>query len=135
MQEHDNKAPIIDWAHQAKEETDDPIGLAKELLSMFVEQVPALQSAIKAAIKNKDRLALEEVLHRFQGACAYCGLARLRDTIAEVTNMLKEDTKSKISLKLLEPIDKETTSAMKELKKIGVVPSKVKPKASPRGAN
>jgi two-component system sensor histidine kinase BarA len=73
--------PIIDWEQHAQPD-DATANMAKELLGLFSQQLPELQEKLKQAAAAQDVVALEATLHRLQGACAYCGLPRLRKIVA-----------------------------------------------------
>lgn len=113
-----NKLPIVDWTQQAEQEKAAATEFYHELLSMLAKQFPELQSRIKTSVQKNDLEELESVLHRLHGACAYCGLPRLRETVAEASRTTKAT--GKISQPLISNIDKEIVAVIKELNKKGI---------------
>ena len=86
---------------------------------MPIPAAPAVLTAKKAASDHA-------ILHRIHGACAYCGLVRLRETVSDLTTRLK--VMKKISPKEFSAVDKELALVIKELKKNGVVMANKKKK-------
>lgn len=52
--------------------------LAKDMLSMLLENLSADQATINRAYRDNDFVLLQERIHRLYGSCCYCGLPRLK---------------------------------------------------------
>ncbi len=80
---------VIDWNH-TKKLNSKVAGLTEDLLQLFIQQLPIMQTAITEAFAKKDMAALYDQLHKLQGSCTYCGLKRLADLVAQISHGLKE---------------------------------------------
>ena len=52
--------------------------LARDMLTMLVQNLGGEQAAINRAFEAKDFAQLEELVHRLYGSCCYCGVPRLK---------------------------------------------------------
>lgn len=75
-----NELQTIDWAN-CLELSNNKENLAKELLQMFVADLPASSAAIENAFNNQDTQDLANQAHRLHGACCYVGVPKLRSTV------------------------------------------------------
>ncbi len=83
-----NNETIIDWEQCLKLANNKP-DLAKDLLSILIEELPAARENIEAAYLKKNYRELYQYVHKLHGASCYCGVPRLRKLIAMVENQLK----------------------------------------------
>ncbi len=109
--------PIIDWEQhaQASNLSED---MSRELLILFIQQLPELKIKLQQAFAHKDAEALHGTLHRLQGACAYCGLPRLRSVIVSINHELK--LSGEFTTKQYEILMHEITIVKEELTKHGI---------------
>lgn len=113
-----NELPVVDWG-QATELAPNLKELTNELLIMFADQVPEVRKAINHAVSKQDCDELNDVLHKLQGGCVYCGLLRLKAAIAEVMKFIR-DTNS-ISQALVDNVSSELEVVMTELRSKGII--------------
>ena len=109
--------PIIDWGQHAQASTGT-MDMSKELLMLFIQQLPELEERFQQAFAKQDKEELHAVMHRLQGACAYCGLPRLRSVIATVAQAHKQT--AQLSQVQFEQISKEMAIVKEELTKHGI---------------
>jgi len=110
----DKELPVIDWGQHAQP-GNAPDEMSRELLALFIQQLPELQERFQQAYASQHKEELQAVLHRLQGACAYCGLPRLRNVIADVSHALKQT--GVVSSQQYEQIEQEIAVIEAELKK------------------
>jgi two-component system sensor histidine kinase BarA len=108
----DPTLPAIDWTHAEGINAKTP-GLSKELFAMFMRQLPAEQAAINQAFQEKDWSELEDRLHKFHGACAYCGLPRLKSLMKIFAKALQQQ--SELDVALLEAFNREVAQVKAQL--------------------
>lgn len=78
----------IDWPLSLKLANNKP-HLAKEMLSLFVADLPQFQARIKKAQTESDYEALQQHVHKLHGASCYCGAPRIRTIANELETALK----------------------------------------------
>lgn len=113
-----NELPVVDWG-QASELAPNIRELTNELLVMFAQQAPEVRTAINQAVSKQDCEELNDVLHKLQGGCVYCGLLRLKAAIAEVTKFIRET--NSISQALVDNVISELEVVMAELRNKGII--------------
>lgn len=109
--------PIIDWDQHAQASTGS-MDMSKELLMLFIQQLPELEARFQQAFAKQDKEELHAVLHRLQGACAYCGLPRLRTVITSVSQAHKES--GQLTPAQYDQITQEIAIVREELNKHGI---------------
>lgn len=63
--------------------------VAKELLEMFVNEIPSVNDKLHKAFVDKNLSELEEIVHKLHGGSCYCGVPELRAAAAELEKFLK----------------------------------------------
>lgn len=63
--------------------------LARELLSMFINELPVFREEIIKAYQQRDDKKLGNLLHKLNGACCYCGVPKLKMLIDQLEFILK----------------------------------------------
>jgi len=81
--------PIIDDALGLELANNKP-EVAEELLTKFMEHLPASHEKINQAFKENDFKALGDEVHRLHGACCYCGVPRLKEIVDTFESALKQ---------------------------------------------
>ena len=114
MPQPDPALPIIDWDY-TKLLSGKSAGLTDELLQMFMRLLPTTLSAINEAFAEKDTTELHEQLHKLQGSCTYCGMARLADFVAKLARAVKQQTE--LEANWLVTLNEEIELVKTELKK------------------
>lgn len=109
--------PIIDW-NQHGQAGIAQSDMSKELLALFIQQLPELEERLQHAFDEQNNEELHAVLHRLQGACAYCGLPRLRNCVTNINNILKQN--GMIDLQHYNQIKQEISLVRAELDKHGI---------------
>jgi two-component system sensor histidine kinase BarA len=71
----------IDWESSLKLANNKP-ALAKELLTLLVNELPQFRTHINDAYVNKDFKELHRHIHKLHGATCYCGVPKLREIAA-----------------------------------------------------
>ncbi len=64
---------------------------AKELINLFIEQLPGDQKKIEQAFLQKEWIQLKALVHKLHGATSYCGVRRLKQTCYQLEIALNED--------------------------------------------
>lgn len=90
--------------------------LAKNLLTVFCDELPLELEKIDKLFQDQDWHALRSIVHKLQGACVYCGVPLLREHLKSAEKILLDDFQPH-ELKLsLDVIKKEAEIALKEIK-------------------
>lgn len=63
--------------------------LARELLSMLVNDLPEMREQISKNFEAEDFLNLNRCVHRLHGASCYCGVPRIRKSTASLEAAIK----------------------------------------------
>jgi HPt (histidine-containing phosphotransfer) domain-containing protein len=114
MEKKPSDLPIID-KNIDKIFTKDSNKVLKELLGLFIQETPKLQTEINLAFREKQQQKLEELLHKLQGSCSYCGWLRLKASIVALENTTAKHNYSK---KLLAQFNLELDMALDKAKEI-----------------
>jgi len=64
--------------------------VAKELLDQFMEYLPDSHDKMKVAHAANDLDELLNQVHKLHGACCYCGVPRLKESVAILETALKK---------------------------------------------
>lgn len=89
---------------------DNRPDLAKEMMEMLIESLPADIEKLNVQCQQGNDLSMSEVVHRMKGACCYCGVPKFEDSIKKLHLLLK----SKQALGD-ERDDKQTSEGIKAL--------------------
>jgi HPt (histidine-containing phosphotransfer) domain-containing protein len=106
--------PIID-KNQYKQFNKNADKILSELLNLFIEETPKLQTEINLAYQNKDKEKLEDLLHKLYGSCIYCGLTRLKTCIDTLKN---ETVNLNYSKDVLKQFNQEIIASLDKAKEI-----------------
>src|SRR5258708_737316 len=82
--------PAIDWKLCLKLASNQEI-VAQEILSMLLQEWPTGLEAIKKAQAKPDYPELLRRVHKLHGSLCYSGMARLKDAVISLENVLKQD--------------------------------------------
>jgi len=88
----------LDWT-LALQRAGGKLDLAKEMLWMLVQSLPAAQQAISQAMEQNDQEALLHHVHKLHGASCYTGLPVLK----QLTELLETQLKKGSNISELEP--------------------------------
>jgi two-component system sensor histidine kinase/response regulator len=91
--------------------------LLSELASMFVQDYPRLIEEAGDAILQKDHAVLERAAHTLKGRLAFFGIAKLRDQLAELEKMGREQDLSQ-ALPMLVTIQTDMHSILPEFESL-----------------
>ena len=83
--------PSIDWSLSIKLANNNK-ELARDLLNMFVADLPNARQTIHNAYQEAKYNELLSHVHRLHGASCYCGVVRLKKVLANMEFSLKEKT-------------------------------------------
>lgn len=78
----------VDWQGLLKIANNKP-ALAKELLTMFGAEIPALSAAINAAYQRSDFIEMKKQVHKLHGSCAYMGTPHLKRLAQQLEILLR----------------------------------------------
>lgn len=106
--------PIID-NNINKVFAKDSNKILKELLKLFIEEAPKLQSEINWAFQQAQAKKLENLLHKLKGSCAYCGWIQLK---ASIILLEKATSQSKYSKKQLDQFNQALETALDKAKEM-----------------
>ena len=111
--------PIID--SQFREDlTANKVAMTRELFSLFVSTLLEEQAKINDSYRNKDYKLLRDLLHSLYGAACYCGVPRLKETIAIADTVLQDRCYDKLD-RLLISLDSEIKLVMSYAEQAGFV--------------
>lgn len=80
----------INW-EQCLELASGKEEVAKELLDMFVNELPDVSDSLRAAFTDQNLADLEEIVHKLHGGSCYCGVPQLKDAAADLEKYLKTE--------------------------------------------
>ncbi len=80
----------IDW-QLAIERSNHNERAAKELLGVFLAQLPQMRDTISEAAKSLNYDQLQQQIHKLNGACCYTGVPKLRSLCDEIESALKRN--------------------------------------------
>jgi HPt (histidine-containing phosphotransfer) domain-containing protein len=69
--------PVLDWRLTVKKLNGDEKA-AREIITMFLNELPNLHRLVNQACKSNDAKKLYEHLHRLHGGCCYVGVPGLK---------------------------------------------------------
>ncbi len=81
------KSPVMDLKSITQAMGGDN-ALAKEVLSMFMAELPSFQKQIEEAFTKKDLVALKHHIHKLHGALCYSGLPHLKAVVSTFEKQL-----------------------------------------------
>ncbi len=65
--------------------------VAKELLEMFVNELPDVNENLRQAFKAQNLANLEDIVHKLHGGSCYCGVPNLKKAAATLEKYLKTE--------------------------------------------
>lgn len=65
--------------------------VAKELLEMFVNELPEVDGNLREAYKTQNLANLEDIVHKLHGGSCYCGVPNLKKAAATLEKYLKTE--------------------------------------------
>jgi len=99
----------IDWELSLKL-VNNKADLAKDMLAMFVAELPEMLNKIEAGLKLEDREQLHQVIHKLHGGACYCGVPRIKRLSAIIEAQLKTES--------METVTTLTNSLVDEMKAV-----------------
>lgn len=105
-----NLDTAIDW-QRCLELTNNNQELAKELLTLFANDLPNAHKLIMNAFKKKDYELLKNEIHKLHGACCYCGVPQLKSIVSDIESVLK-------TLKNLDHLDSKMKTLDDEIQRV-----------------
>ncbi len=106
----------IDWKISIKLANDNK-ELAKDLLEMFIADLPKASEAINRTFDVKQYNELLQQVHKLHGASCYCGVTKLKEILAKMEFALKERMYSQFEQALSE-FDDEVNNVLLAYKMI-----------------
>ncbi len=110
------KLESVNWEECLKLSNSKP-EVAKELLAMFADELPKLQSEMKKAYQQNNFQQLKDQAHKLHGACCYAGVPLLKQMVGQLESQLQSPNNQKIET-LLRKIDNEAAFVLNSLKQI-----------------
>lgn len=92
-----NTTKSIDW-NSCLELSNHKPDLAKELLTMFIDDMPNAKNDIEKALHENNLEMLGNYAHKLHGACCYVGVPKLRAIIRELENAARQHKKANCTL-------------------------------------
>lgn len=86
----------INWESCLSTNNNNP-AIAREILVLFLAEIPQLKAQLHSAISNKDIEKSASITHKFQGSCAYCGALTLRDQLEKLEKALNKKEMTSLS--------------------------------------
>lgn len=87
------KAKAIDWKLSLELANNKP-ELARSILAMYIEKLPAAKNKIIA--NRNDYKNLHDYIHKLLGASCYCGVPKIKATATAIETALKTKQTAKI---------------------------------------
>ena len=84
----DSDINSIDWQNCLELSNNKP-DLAKEILKMFVADMPIARKDIENAYQEKNTEELEHYAHKLHGACCYIGAPKIRAIVRQLESASK----------------------------------------------
>jgi len=84
---HPNK--VFDY-ERAKKNMNADSQLMNIIMAKFFSELPQLQAAVSADIKQEDLLSAAEIVHKIQGSCAYCAANALQTAAKQLEVSLRD---------------------------------------------
>jgi two-component system sensor histidine kinase BarA len=104
------KEAVLDWELCLQLAGNKP-DLAKDILTILVKHLPSELAEIKQARDNLPLLL--RCVHKLHGAVSYCGVPRLKNTLATFEASLKHEEISQVDL-YLSKLEYEVTELIAE---------------------
>jgi len=103
-----------------KNMSDGDNGLIKEMIDIFIEQVPEFISEMKSAIKNDDSKALAAVAHKAKSSVAVIGITELAEFFKKLEIIALNNERKNEYSEFLNYFETVSNEAIKELNKISL---------------
>lgn len=104
--------PIIDW-EKALYLADGKEDLAKLILKMFIDSLPASLSIINTYLKQNEYKLLGDELHKMLGGCGYAGATRLQVITRNAETVIKQQNLTNIEV-LIDFVNQEAVKVLNE---------------------
>ncbi len=101
--------PVIDESFQRELESGQ-VAIANELFALFIKTLPEDVANINQAHRQQDFSLLKDRVHHLHGASCYCGVPRLKKTVATLETVLIENN--------LQPVDLLVDTLNREVKAV-----------------
>lgn len=95
----DTATRVVDIQQSLKLANGKP-GLAKDMLSMLLANLPADSAKIRNSADSSDFATLEATVHRLHGGCCYCGVGRLKTAAQALDKALQNKDHSQLPSQL-----------------------------------
>lgn len=92
---------IIDWAATVQRVGGNE-NTAKEIILLFLNELPTLKAQINLAYQTKDQTALHQHLHKLYGSCCFCEVPTLKSVIRHFDDAIKTQPLNTLALLLEE---------------------------------
>ena len=92
--------------------------LVKEMVEIFIEQVPEFTSEMKEYLEKKDYQSLGLLAHKAKSSVAIMGMDDLAQSLKDFELLAKENKNIESYSSYIESFEKSCTEAVKELKEI-----------------
>lgn len=79
----------IDWVLSVKLANNNK-ELARDLLEMFMAELPNASGRIHQASEKQDYIDLQNQVHKLHGASCYCGVTKLNEILSQMEFAVKE---------------------------------------------
>lgn len=109
----------IDWNLSVKLANNNKV-LAKELLEMFMAELPKASGKIHEAYEGNNMNELQTQVHKLHGAACYCGVTKLKDILARMEFTIKERLYDQFSDSLIQ-FDEEVNSILTAYKFVNYI--------------
>jgi two-component system, NarL family, sensor histidine kinase BarA len=106
----------IDWQSSIKLANNNK-ELAKDLLTMFIADLPRASEAIHSAFQQEQYDELLNQVHRLHGASCYCGVTRLKALLSKMEFSVKEKPYQRLT-EMLPEFDQEVNNILSAYKMI-----------------
>lgn len=97
--------------------SNNDIGFAKQVIILFIEEVPREVKLIKAGIKEKDYLDAYHAAHKIKPTLDLLGMDQAYEDILAIEKWAKAEGKKKEIKETYKSLKKEIKQTLKELRK------------------
>jgi two-component system sensor histidine kinase BarA len=110
---------LFNWQSSLKS-ADGNSQMGKELLSLFLADLPIAKIKIQDAFKQNNLIALREEVHKLRGGCCYVGVPQLKALTSLIEQELRNNKSDSIPA-LLAQLEQAISDTMEAITKSGVL--------------
>jgi two-component system, NarL family, sensor histidine kinase BarA len=119
IQQDIQQEDLFNWQSSLKS-ADGNLQMGKELLSLFLADLPTAKDKIQDAFKQNNLIALREEVHKLRGGCCYVGVPQLKALTSLIEQELRNSKTDSIPA-LVAQLEQAILDTIDAIKKSGVL--------------